>query len=113
MTHEMKLNKTPFELIVNGQKIIEVRLFDEKRQKIQLGDKIRFTKLPELQESIMVQVNGLLIYPDFRSLFLDFPGELFGGRGWSVDELVNNMHEYYSVEGESKYGVIGIKLGNV
>ena len=41
--HKMKLNSTPFEMIKNGEKTIELRLFDEKRQQLKAGDKIVFT----------------------------------------------------------------------
>ena len=30
MIYEMKLNKEPFEMISNGNKTVELRLFDEK-----------------------------------------------------------------------------------
>ena len=33
-THAMNLNPAPFEMIKRGAKTIELRLFDEKRQKI-------------------------------------------------------------------------------
>ena len=43
MLHKMKLKLSPFEKIENGSKMIELRLFDEKRQKVQVGDFIEFT----------------------------------------------------------------------
>ena len=39
----MKLNASPFEMIKSGVKSIELRLYDEKRQKIKIGDTIIFT----------------------------------------------------------------------
>ena len=36
MVHNMKLNESPFEKIKAGTKTIELRLYDEKRRKIQL-----------------------------------------------------------------------------
>ena len=56
MLHKMKLNESPFERIKNGTKTIEFRLYDEKRQKIKVGDKIEFSKLPDLDEKILVEV---------------------------------------------------------
>lgn len=35
--HEMRLHNEPFELIRNGSKTIEMRLYDEKRQLIKVG----------------------------------------------------------------------------
>ncbi|HHX58892.1 MAG TPA: RNA-binding protein, partial [Candidatus Moranbacteria bacterium] len=40
--HKMKLATTPFEKIASGNKVIESRLYDEKRQQINLGDQIEF-----------------------------------------------------------------------
>ena len=45
MLHKMKLNESPFERIKNGTKTIEFRLYDEKRQKINIGDTIIFMVL--------------------------------------------------------------------
>lgn len=42
MLHEMRLLEEPFELIKAGKKIIEIRLNDEKRQKVSIGDEIVF-----------------------------------------------------------------------
>ncbi|MBU1091861.1 hypothetical protein KKA27_03305 [Patescibacteria group bacterium] len=40
----------PFERIKRGEKKIEIRLFDEKRQKIKIGDIIETYKEPENKE---------------------------------------------------------------
>lgn len=55
----MKLNESPFERIKNGTKTIEFRLYDEKRQQIKVVDKIEFSKLPDLQEKLEVDVMEL------------------------------------------------------
>ena len=41
----MKLNPAPFEMIKSGQKTIELRLYDEKRQLVNIGDEIVFTNM--------------------------------------------------------------------
>lgn len=40
--HEMKLQPEYYNFILNGTKRIEIRLYDEKRQGIMLGDTIKF-----------------------------------------------------------------------
>ena len=40
----MKLNSTPFEMIKSGEKSIELRLYDEKRQRIKEGDVMGITE---------------------------------------------------------------------
>lgn len=56
--HVMKLEEEYFNYIKNGTKRIEIRLFDEKRRKIKIGDKIIFYKLPDMKEKI--EVKGVL-----------------------------------------------------
>ena len=45
MDHQMKLNPVPFENIKIGSKDIEMRLNDEKRKLVKVGDYIRFTNI--------------------------------------------------------------------
>ena len=66
MNHEMSLTEDPFYRIKSGKKIIEVRLLDEKRQAIKIGDIITFYKLPEKSEKITVQVRGLSRFNSFK-----------------------------------------------
>ncbi len=42
MKHVMKLQPTLFEMIKNGNKVIEIRLNDEKRRLLHKGDEIEF-----------------------------------------------------------------------
>ena len=68
MLHKMKLNESPFERIKNGTKTIEFRLYDEKRQQVKIGDKIEFSKLPDLQETLIVDVIDLYREDTFENL---------------------------------------------
>jgi ASC-1-like (ASCH) protein len=108
MIHELKLQPTPFDAIKSGIKGIECRLFDEKRQQIQLGDTLIFKRNPELQETISAEVVGLLRYPTFSALFADFPPQIFGGE--SMEALEKLIYSFYSKEDEVKYGVLGIRI---
>ena len=69
MLHKMKLNKSPFERIKNGTKKVEFRLYDEKRKQIKVGDKIEFSKLPDLEEKLLVYVVELYREDKFENLF--------------------------------------------
>lgn len=108
--HEMKLNPSPFDMIRKGEKTIEGRLNDEKRQQIQIGDQIIFKKLPKLTEELLVKVTKLFKYPTFRAMFEELPSEAFGAPGWTVDELVEAFYKYYTLDEEVKYGVVGIEI---
>lgn len=67
MLHKMKLQEDPFERIKNGTKTVEFRLYDEKRQTIQIGDEIEFSRLPELQEKLLVKVIDLYREDSFEN----------------------------------------------
>ena len=107
-THTMGLQPEPFEKIRSGEKTIELRLFDEKRKTIQLGDSIEFQKQPEEQEIIRTEVVALLRYKTFSELFDDFPIESFGGT--DRISLLENVHSFYMPEQEQKETVLGIKI---
>ena len=47
--HRMKLQTSPFKKIQNGSKTIELRLNDEKRQQVQVGDFIEFSQIDDFQ----------------------------------------------------------------
>jgi ASC-1-like (ASCH) protein len=107
----MKLYKEPFIRIKNGKKIIEVRLFDEKRQKIKLGDEIEFSLINEESEKILVKVIGLSIFDSFEHLYSSFDYKLFGHpEGTTLNNQLKDIRETYSEENEKKYGVLGLHI---
>lgn len=68
--HKMNLQPKYFDFIKDRTKRIELRLYDEKRQSIQLGDIIEFAKSED--EKFKAEVIGLLRYKSFADLFEDF-----------------------------------------
>lgn len=108
MIHELKLQPAPFDAIKAGTKKIECRLYDEKRQQIQLGDTLIFKRNPELTETVTAEVVGLLRYPTFAALLADFPIAIFGGT--LPEEFLNLLYSFYNKEDEVKFGVLGIRI---
>ena len=74
----MHLSAEPFNLIKEGKKVVEVRLYDEKR------------------------------FQSFGDLFLFVPKEYLAHESLSLREQIERMREYYSEEEEREYGVLGI-----
>ena len=101
----MKLQESPFERIKNGTKTVEFRLYDEKRRKIKIGDQIEFSKLPDLQETILVDVLDLYREDTFKNLFK----KLFTDED-EIKKETKSMYQYYSPDEEKQYGVVGIKI---
>ena len=106
--HEMRLHNEPFELIKNGTKTIEMRLYDEKRELIIVGDIIKFiNRLTE--EELKVEVIALHKFANFIELYQNFDKRIIG---YNDNEEANplDMEKYYSKEEQNKYGVVGIEI---
>ena len=107
-THQLKLATEPFNAIISGNKTIESRLYDTKRQKIQIGDRIIFTNRDNSEQTVTAEVVGLLRYATFHDLFSHNNPRKFGGD--NVEWLENQISEFYSIEDQKIYGVIGIEF---
>lgn len=108
MKYEMKLNNEPFKAIKNGTKTLELRLNDEKRKQLIVGDYIEFTNRVT-NEKLLVEVIDLFKYNSFEELYKHFNKIEMG---YSINEEANpkDMENYYSKEEQEKYGVLGIKI---
>ena len=110
MNIEMKLNDYPYKQICSGNKNIELRLYDEKRRKIKVGDTITFTNTIS-NEQMTVSVKELYTYSSFFDLFSNISLVDCGfEKGTSIEYAIESMREYYTKEQEEQYGVIGIRI---
>ena len=107
----MKLLEDPYNRISSGEKTIEIRLLDKKRQELEVGDTIEFSKLPELNETIKVETVDLLKYNSFEELVNDCSMECFGyPQGYSINRFLNSIYSIYSKDKEKEFGVLGIQI---
>lgn len=109
MLHKMKLRLSPFEKIKNGSKTIELRLYDEKRQTVQVGDFIEFSCLDEPKQKIQTRVTALHHFGSFSELYAVLPKEKLGYTP-AETPVPDHMNEYYLREKQEQYGVLGIEL---
>ena len=107
---EMKLQEKYYNYILTGTKRIEIRLYDEKRQKIKIGDTIKFLKEQNLDESFKAKVIGLLRYGNFSDLFKDFDISILADKNISKDDLIKTLETFYPKDKQKEYGVIGIRI---
>ena len=108
--HHMKLHSAPFEMIKSGKKTIELRLYDEKRQKIKVGDRITFTNT-KTGESLTATVLKLHCFDSFEELYQSLPLLQCGYTEEDIDTAhPSDMEQYYSTQEQQKYGVVGIEL---
>ncbi|MBU3218093.1 ASCH domain-containing protein [Clostridium estertheticum] len=110
MEHKMTLFEESFNKIKNKQKIIEVRLNDEKRRNIMVGDLITFYKLTEKTERITVKVLEKYTFESFEKLYIEFDFSLFGCQGYEIERMIAETYDIYTKEQEKRYGALGIKI---
>ena len=107
--HKMNLRKEPFERIAYGKKRVEMRLFDEKRQKLRIGDEILFLKERGGEETLRAKIIGLYRYYHFGVMAWDFDRETLG-----VPEDAGNVGDYmknfYSDNDIWNYGSLAIRF---
>ena len=104
----MQLWATPFQSIKNGTKTIEMRLYDEKRKTVQVGDKILF-KNADSKQTILTEVVQLHVYKTFAELYSRFDKIALG---YTQEEVANpeDMLLYYPQDKIDDYGVVGIEI---
>ena len=109
--HRMHLDPDAFGKIDAGEKTIELRLYDEKRRRIQAGDIIRFESTEDELDVLFAQVEGLRFFASFDELYAVLP---LAACGYAPEEIKTasprDMDRYYSPEEQKKWGVVGILL---
>lgn len=99
-----------FTSIKEGKKTVEVRLNDEKRREIKVGDTIEFIKVPEKNETLKVQVTRLRTYVTFEAMYKEIPFSEFGCEGWTMKEMIDGTYEIYSHDQEKEWGTLAITI---
>lgn len=108
MKHFMKLQNEPFTNIKRGTKTVEMRLFDEKRKQIKVGDTIEFTNIAT-SEKLYAKVIALHKFKNFEELYSHFDKTQLGYKQTEIASP-NDMNQYYTNEDIEKYGVLGIEI---
>ena len=107
----MRLADKPFDKIKNGTKTIEIRLYDEKRKKVNIGDTICFINTVDTKISILALVTDIQIFKSFSDLYKSLPLQELG---YGIDEIKmaspKDMEVFYSLEEQKKYDVVGFRL---
>ena len=108
MTHEMRLDPIPFAAIARGEKTVEMRLYDEKRRAITVGDSILFRERGG-SGFLVATVVDLHLFPTFRELYATIPKTYLGYRA-DEEASPEDMELYYSLADQKSYGVVGIEI---
>ncbi len=111
MTHRMQLAPAPFRMVRAGTKTIELRLYDEKRRRLRIGDKIVFTNTAAPEETAEAGILELYVFPSFAELYRALPLLECGYTEADVAGAApEDMDLYYTREDQNRFGVIGIRI---
>ncbi len=105
--HHMHLHGEPFRLIKSGSKTIEIRLNDEKRQLLKVGDEIILESRESSGEAIRVRVIALEYHKTFKDAFYAYLPTAYGAT--SQDDYID-MYQYYSKDDEVAQGAVAIRV---
>ena len=103
------LHENPFNLIKRNKKKIEMRLFDDKRQKLKVKDILIFVNRNDESKIIKTKITALHKFENFEQLYKNF-NKIELGYQKSEKADPKDMEKYYSAEDIKKYGVVGIEI---
>lgn len=111
MKHVMRLHDAPYNMIGSGRKTIELRLYDEKRRSVCVGDEIEFLHSEKKGEALICRVIALHVFSSFAELYSVLP---LLKCGYTEDDVFSaspaDMELYYSKQQQEECGVVGIEI---
>ena len=109
----MQLHPAPFEMIKDGKKTIELRLYDEKRRKIRVGDTILFTNTAT-GEMLDVNVLKLSVFDSFEKKGEVLEINKFGDK--KLTQLIKPNYTHFNHrnnDGHIKLGIMNLAQQNL
>ncbi len=87
---------------------MELRLYDEKRQRIKVGDELTFVDRRNANNVVVTKVIKLIRAKNFHELLSDKGVLTKSGPGaeWLEEQLL----QFYSVDDQAAYGVLAIEF---
>jgi ASC-1-like (ASCH) protein len=107
---ELGIRTKYFDLIRCGEKVYEVRLLDEKRKGVEVGDIITFKDEGASGESFDTVVKDIIYFKSFGEMADTLPSEKIGFRGESREEILKTYYSFYTKEDEARYGVVAFRV---
>ena len=110
MKRYLDLNDRAFDAIQNKTKRVEIRLLDEKRSKLKIGDMITFTNYDDSSKSFDTEITNLLVFNDINEVLNNYDISLLLSKSTKKDDLINIFNSIYSIEERNKYKIICIEF---
>lgn len=108
-TFNYKIYQNVYDAMISGNKTIEVRLLNEKSERIQKGDEIIFSVL-DSNKTLIVEVTNKNIYDSVDDLWENKNIVLSSAIDYTKDEFIKVLNEIYGEEKVSNSKLIGIEF---
>ena len=105
---EFHLNEDIFKIVKNGTKHIEVRLNDDKRKKLKVGDDLIFINQNNDDKRINAIIKGLKYFSSFEDLVDYYRIDEIYKEDSSKEEFLELINKFYTKGEIEKYGVVAI-----
>lgn len=109
--HKLNVKEKYYNMLKLGTKTIELRLFDEKRRAIKVGDYIEFSNNSDANDKFTAKVINLHKANNFTELCENINCHSAGF--FTNEELVKVLEEFYSLDRQKEFGVVGIEIQKV
>src|SRR5690625_4278936 len=99
-----------FHAIKVSKKTVEVRLNDEKRRKIKVGDTIEFIKVHQQDEILKVRVTDLRSFDTFEVMYIVIPLSDYDCEELTMKDRIYGTYEIYTSEQEKEWRTLAIMI---
>ena len=106
----MRLEPRSFDLLKCRSKTVDLRVFDEKRSKIKVGDAIYFIKDCHHLQLLKARVTKIDRFASFEDAFTELDPVAIGYRGFTLLDFLDTMYTIYSDAKEYEHGVVAFHL---
>ena len=104
------LDSDIFDVVDRRIKCIEARINDEKRKKLNIGDKIIFLRRPDDIDRIEAIVEDLVYYNNFKEMVNYYSMDELYTNNYSKENFLNLLKRFYTDDEQEMYGVVAIKF---
>ena len=108
--HDMRLDNTYFDLVSSCKKTVEIRLNDEKRSGIAVGDTIVFIDRADESRTVNTLVKNVTRFSSLDSLLREYPIEEFS-IAEDEESLQSLIAKIYSKEKIQRFGFVAFEFG--
>lgn len=91
MEYVMGLQEKYFNAMRYGNKKIELRLYDEKRKKLNIGDTIYFMLEPDRKKKMETRIVNLIKYKNFNDVVDNIPFEYLTVPNDTKEDYLNDL----------------------